>query len=239
MGGVIGALAGGIPAWLIARRQSNETLRRDNEERRRQELALSFSVHVKLFTIINSTIHDWKHVHAALAERMLPAKAHMEPWQIVRPLAGHPAEEQITFSSQELALFLAMGENEFMHEILLLAQRHAATVQAMQEYMRRRDQMMQQRAPIPDEFVGDLGLATITEEEWRKLRPYSVMLNSLVDQLSEQLTENLELCRKVANSIGPLVQAYFKDPKRGGLSFPTEEELGEMIALSIPPSDQG
>jgi hypothetical protein len=56
IGGVIGALTGGIPSWALAKRQSNETLRRDREQRVEVQKALAFSTAVKLLHIINSTI---------------------------------------------------------------------------------------------------------------------------------------------------------------------------------------
>jgi len=83
VGGVIGALAGGIPAWLLAKRQSDETLRRDREQRVENQKTLAFSVVVKLLHVINSTISLSNHVKSCLALRNDPDRAHMEPWQVL------------------------------------------------------------------------------------------------------------------------------------------------------------
>ena len=75
VGGLIGALAGGLPAWVLAKRQSNEVLRRDREQRVENQKTLAFAVCVKLLHIINSTISLSNHVKSCLALRDDPANA--------------------------------------------------------------------------------------------------------------------------------------------------------------------
>ena len=228
VGGVIGAIAGGVPAWLIARSQSRETLKRDREERTRQEKALAFSAQVKLFIIVNSTIHDWAHVHRSLGELADPRSAHMEPWQVVMPLVGQAGEQNIAMTPEELAFFLAAGENDFMHTILLLAQRHSAGQAAMKEYQVQRERMLE-LVPPPDEMEGLLGKAMITEEELRRLRPRGAALNSLVKQIADGLNDNIGLCREASNKLGPILTRYFNEGGPKGLSFPSPEELSAML----------
>ncbi len=229
IGGLIGALAGGIPAWLLARRESNVNLKRDKEERERQQKSLVFAVHVKLVTVINSTITNWEHVQRSLAKLELPETAHMEPWQILQPLSGETNESEIRFLPEELAIFLEAGANDLMHDMMLIAQRHSVSVDALRTYRVDRERLIE-RAPIPDEMDGTLGKGMITKEEMRKLSPQSLALNDLVRQIRFGLKMDVELCRTVAAAIGPTVKTYFKDPKFGGLTFPTKEELAKMIA---------
>lgn len=94
VGGIIGALAGGIPAWLLAKRQSDETLRRDQEQRTQNHKALAFSAAVKLLHIINSTISLSNHVMSCMSLRDHPERARMEPWQVLVPMIGHTDEIQ-------------------------------------------------------------------------------------------------------------------------------------------------
>ncbi|MBF9153109.1 hypothetical protein [Novosphingobium jiangmenense] len=106
VGGLLGALAGGIPAWGLAKRQSNETLRRDREQREENQKALAFSVAVKLIQIINSTIILNNHLKSCLALRQDPAREHMEPWQVVVPIVGNTDQESsIRFTAEEMAVF--------------------------------------------------------------------------------------------------------------------------------------
>lgn len=228
IGGVIGALAGGVPAWLIARRQSNETLRRDEEQRTRQDKALCFAVHVKLITIINSVVQDWCHIQRAMLVLSDPETSHMEPWQALEPIVGHTDEGQVRFTPEELGLFMAANEPEFMMDLMLIAQRNGASIAAMKEYHLRREEL---RAfyPKPEVVLGRMMKASITREDWLKLLPYTLPLDGMVKQMSEHSGENINQCREIANRIGPIVQKYFNDPKMGGISFPTDEKLAEML----------
>lgn len=235
IGGVLGALAGGIPAWLLARRESSITLQRDNDERQRQEKSLAFAVHVKLATIMDSTLHDWSHVERSLAELERPETAHMEPWQILQPLTGDTDEGIVRFTPEELAIFLAAGAKDLMHDMMLLAQRHSASVSAMRAYRTERERLIE-RSPVPEVVDGVMGKGWVTAEELKMLRPHSAALNALVAQIAEALKKNVELCKTVAEAIGPTVQSYFGDPKFGGLTFPTEVELAKMIS---EPEDDG
>jgi len=152
----------------------------------------------------------------------------MEPWQVVMPIVAQAGEKDLQFAAEELALFLGARENGFMHTIMLLAQRHAAGQSAMREYQVQRERMLE-LVPTPDEMDGLLGKAMISDEELRRLRPRGASLNSLVTQISEGLTENIDLCREAASGIGPILARYFDDPSIGGVSFPSPEELGELL----------
>ena len=231
-GGIIGALAGGIPAWLIAKRQSDETLCRADEQRQDREKAQSFSIHVKLVTVVNSVIHDWRHLALSLAILGVPENSHMEPWQVLKPLIGQTDEGSVRFSAEELSLFMAAREREFMLDLMLLALRHATSIAVMEEYCTRRERLMT-LVPHPESFDGEIGKAMVSEEEIRKLLPYTVPLNSMVSQMASASQENLELARKIAQGIGPIVQKYFNDPTLGGLSFPSDVELSKMISDEI------
>ena len=142
VGGVIGALAGGIPAWLLAKRQSDETLRRDREQRVENQKALAFSVAVKLLNIINSTISLSNHVKSCLALRDNPNRVHMEPWQVLVPMIGHTDEGSIRFAAEEMGVFAAANEYDLMQDMMLLAVRHSSTLATFQEYCVMRNEFL-------------------------------------------------------------------------------------------------
>lgn len=155
VGGVIGALAGGVPAWLLAKRQSNETLRQDREQRVDNQKALAFSVVVKLLHVINSTISLSNHFKSCMALRNDPARAHMEPWQVLVPMIGHTDEGSIRFTSEEMAVFAAANEYEFMQDMMLLAVRHSSSLATFQEYCVMRNEF-RAIGPKPADFDGQI-----------------------------------------------------------------------------------
>lgn len=228
IGGVIGALAGGIPAWLLAKRQSDETLRRDTQQRRETERALAFRVCVRLLTIINSTISLRNHVQRCIALLTKPENAHMEPWQVLIPMIGHTDEGQERFDAEEMAVFASANERDFMMDAMLLARRHSSSLASFKTYCQQREAFLAV-APRPDSFVGQMGSAMLTREQIDALKPYTIPLNNIVAGLAIGLEEDLRLARNLATTFGPITQRYFNDPKFVSLTFPDDEELAKMI----------
>jgi hypothetical protein len=228
VGGVIGALAGGIPAWALAKRQSNETLRRDREQRNQQQRALAFSVVVKLLHITNSTISLSNHIKSCLSLRDEPAHAHMEPWQVLIPMIGHTdGEGDIRFTAEEMAVFAAMSEYDFMQDMMLLALRHSSSLSAFKEYCSMRNDF-RSIGPKPQDFEGQIGGVKLTQEELNAYRPYTIPMNNVVMGLAGVLDEDVRLARSVSERFGPLTAKYFKVEKFADLKFPSDEQLALM-----------
>lgn len=227
VGGVIGALAGGIPAWLLAKRQSDETLRRDATQRTENQKALAFSASVKLLHIVNSTISLSNHVKMCMAMRKNPKFAHMEPWQALVPMIGHTDDDSIRFTSEEMAVFAAAGEYDFMQDMMLLAVRNASSLATFKKYCEMRDEF-RSIGPKPDAFDGQIGTATLTHQEADGYKPYTIPLNNVAVSLDAGLDNDLELARSVTAQFGPKTKKYFKVEQFVSLSFPTDDELAAM-----------
>ena len=227
VGGVIGALAGGIPAWWLARRQSNETLRRDKDQRRDREKALAFGTSVKLLTIINSTISLSNYVKSCMALRTVPNHEHMEPWQVLIPMIGHTDEGSIRFTAEEMAVFAAAGEYDFMQDMLLLSLRHASSLETFGQYCDMRNEF-RSVGPIPDSFQGEIGSTILTREQADSYKPYTIPLNNVALGLDFGLNQDIILAKKVTEKFGPITEKYFEVDKFVTLSFPSDEELATM-----------
>lgn len=232
VGGVIGALAGGIPAWLLAKRQSDEALRRDSEQRVENQKALAFSVVVKLLHIINSTVSLSNHVKSCLALRNDPARAHMEPWQVLVPMIGHTDEGSIRFTADEMGVFAAANEYDLMQDMMLLAARHSSALATFQEYCKMRNEF-RTIGPKPADFDGQIGGGWLTPEEVDGFKPYTIPMNNVVVGLDAGLDEDERLARKVAERFGPVTARHFNVEKFADLTFPPDEELA---AMRLPPN---
>lgn len=228
VGGLIGALAGGIPAWALAKRQSNETLRRDREQRVENKKALAFSVVVKLLHIINSTISLSNHVKSCLALRNDPAHSKMEPWQVLIPMIGHADDEgSIRFSAEEMAVFSSFNEYDFMQDMMLLAMRHSSSLATFKEYCVMRNDF-RVRGPKPKDFNGQIGGGWLTPEEVDSYKPYTIPMNNVVLALDAGLEEDVRLARSVAQRFGPVTAKHFGVAKFANLTFPSDKELSVM-----------
>lgn len=234
VGGIIGALAGGIPAWALAKRQSNEALRRDREQRRENQKALAFAVVVKLLHIINSTVSLSNHLKSCLALRDGPAHAHMEPWQVLVPMIGHTDDGSLRFTPDEMGVFAAANEYDFMQDMMLLAVRHSSSLATFQEYCKMRNDF---RAIGPNltEFDGQIGAGWLTPEEVGRFKPYTIPMNNIVIGLEAGLDEDVRLARSIAEQFGPITAQYFALKHFATLTFPTDQELA---AKRVAPSTE-
>jgi hypothetical protein len=227
VGAVIGAFAAGVPAWLLAKRQSDETLRRDMEQRLENQKALAFSATVKLQQISNSIISLSNHVKSHLALLNDPKHNHMEPWQVLIPMIGHTDEGSIRFTSQEMAVFAAAKEYDFMQDLMLLGNRHSSSLATFQEYCTMRNEF-RAIGPKPKYFDGDVGGRLLTQDEVNSYLPYTIPMNNLVDQLAVSLDEDVRLARSVAERIGAITARYFEVTRFFLLTFPSDEALLAM-----------
>lgn len=105
VGGIIGALAGGVPAWLIARKQLLEALKRDEDVRVRNEKSSAFQVAIKLILITNNIVGLRTHVQKCLRMKLIATNAHMEDWQVLLPMVGFTDEHNVRFSGEETSIF--------------------------------------------------------------------------------------------------------------------------------------
>lgn len=227
VGGLIGAFAGGIPAWALAKRQSNETLRRDREQRVENQKALAFSVVVKLLHVINSTVSLSNHVKSCLALRDAPDRAHMEPWQVLVPMIGYTDEGSIRFTADEMAVFAAANEYDFMQDMMLLTVRHSSSLATFQEYCVMRNEF-RAIGPKPQDFDGQIGGGWLTQEEADSYKPYTIPMNNVVVGLDAGLDEDVRLARTVAERFGPVTAKHFEVAKFADLTFPSDDELAAM-----------
>jgi hypothetical protein len=227
-GAIIGALAGGIPAWILARRNSNEVLDRDRARRIEREKGSAFRVFVKLLTITNSIYGLRTHVRECLAIREQTERRHMEPWQVLIPIVGFTDESSINFEPDELAVFYAANERKFLMDLILLGRRHAASFSSFQTYCERREAFTAV-APTPTDFDGAIGGADLTREEVMRMRLYTIPMNMLAEGLAAGLEQDWDQAKNVAKQFGPIVQRYFDDPDFVALEVPEEAVKAEKL----------
>lgn len=106
VGGIIGALAGGLPAWLLAKRASNETLARDRLAREDSDFASVFRIHTKLGAMVNDLAATTLQVREML-ERPFDPRDESPTQRRVSAFAGKQARRDLTFAPEELAVLVS------------------------------------------------------------------------------------------------------------------------------------
>jgi hypothetical protein len=210
IGGVIGALAGGIPAWLLARRQSNETLRRDREQRTETELAAAFRIFTKLSLMVNDLASTLIQIEASLAR---PADPHDEsPTQRRVPaMAGAPSDTDLAFTAEDLYVLIAAREEDYLADLDLFGRRYSANVRALYTYGGLKSKLHDLIAESEQiEFgPGDQIFTRIDAPNAAKLRMQARTLESVIVPLVEAMKNDLILGVRLAQQYGPKMKAYF------------------------------
>jgi hypothetical protein len=209
VGGVIGALAGGIPTYFIARLGSREVLARDQEARIEQEKTTAFRAHVRIAELVNGILSLDRQLESMLADAGDNPQMKEHPWLVVRPFAGLSEERVPAVDASEAAIFVAAGAIDYVNDLLLLPNRYLALVGALKEYARKRE-LLALEMPPPDAFEGELASSFLSPEKVKQLMPRMIELNSLIAQIRAFLSDDKKMALRLAREFGPILKKYFK-----------------------------
>lgn len=210
-GTVVGALVGAIPAFILAKRSAKEVLDRDAAARAEANKSAIFRVSTKLLLIIDTTSDLRTFLLDALSKKDDPGREHMEPWQLVPARTGDSEHDAPSFDPDELAVFFADGEYEFMQKLVLLERRARSIIATFKSYCTRREDM-RDKAPTPSEYEGSLGKTWITPEERARLMIYTIPLNDLIEGMEAHLDEDWRLIKEVIDGFNVIARRHLKMP---------------------------
>ncbi|WP_066817293.1 hypothetical protein [Sphingomonas mali] len=209
LGAVLGAAGAAIPAFILARRSAKDTLARDTAARTAEERATAFRGMVKLVQILNgaATLHHQVEETIGSAEARGLKKAAL--WQKLLPMTGF-SDAPTKFESGEIALVFATGDVGLGNEMMLLAERLAASEGSLKDYSSRRRDLGDQLGAQMD---GSIGTTILTGEQMAKYTPRAVELESAAQQLREHLARNDEMAKGLLPRYRDAMRGYFKDDK--------------------------
>ncbi len=143
IGGILGALAGGIPAYFIAERGSKIAAERDKEVQLDRNAATLQSAFVKLLEIHDCLKTLRLNIDEMIADTAQRYEEGTPLWQRVTPMIGIPAAEWTRFDSAEIALFMGNENEDVFASLLIHAQRNFAALMALVTlYGERRTELM-------------------------------------------------------------------------------------------------
>jgi hypothetical protein len=186
---VVGVIVGAVPAFLLARKSSRETLRRDAAGRKLQNQALTQRLLIKLLALIDVHGDLKRHLDQEFAKKGNTKLASFEPWQLVLPMTGNRVEDIPRFTADELTVLFGEGENELLQQLMLFQRRCSSAYVSFQEFCDRRaalDTMM----PTPFQWDGNMASTHLTQEQVNRLKQYTVPLNTLIVSLRDHVEED-------------------------------------------------
>ena len=226
-GGVIGALAGGIPAFLVSRHQMNETLRRDREERLERDKVLAFSTNVKMMEIINELLGLYQHVTDCMES--MPSHKTMEAWQLLIPMIGYSEESPPQISIDELAFFARNQGGKLGLDLIELSKSHGAVSKAFHEYMQLRKEF-NAIAPKIIDFNSGIAGSTLTPTEALQLKRYTVPMNNAATAIAANLQRYVDRARALMPQLHDHLSKHFKNENYMSIEVPSNEELADRRA---------
>jgi hypothetical protein len=238
VGGIIGALAGGIPAWLLARRGSKENLARDKEQRTEKELASAFRVFTKLSMIINDLTSTLLQIEEMLLRPVDPDDE--SPTQRrVSAFAGAESEPTLMFTADDLYVLIAAGEVDYLTDLDLLGRRYAANLRTMHTYAQLKSKLhdLIGESEIIEFGPGDRIFTRIDAKNAAKLRMQARALESVIVPLIDGMRRDTQLGIKLAQQYGPKMKAYFGTRKVPFFDLTELKALFPSLAFDIAESD--
>jgi hypothetical protein len=176
----VGAVAGGLITFglqLQAQRREARTRERDEHTRR---VSAAHGFLFKLFKLHGRFVAISDHIESSF-QSALDRQFKGEPWQFVLPLATSPPH--VSFTTEEMALLLAIGEDDLFNGSLTLDDLHNTVADLVDLHRRKRDELS--RGIPPQAMSGSTGSASLTGTEALPFRPLMIETNDLILGLRE------------------------------------------------------
>jgi hypothetical protein len=248
VGGVIGALAGGLPAWFLANKASKEAFARDKETRLQQELAAGFKIFSKLSVMVNDLASTLMQIEEML-ERPFDPNDESPTQRRISAFAGANPEPELQFTADDLYVLVAAKETDYLTELDLFGRRYAANVRSLHTYGLLKAKLHDTIASSEDVlFLPGDAIATPAQGPGAvRLRLQARTLESLIVALIENFRKDTALGVRLAKQFYPKMKGYFKDQAVPGFEFTElpssvqqllkEDEPSETSSQELPRAD--
>ncbi len=210
LGGIIGALAGGLPAYALAKRATKEALARDSKVRDELDRAKAFRIFGTLQAIVNSFFTTRMMIDEML-ERPIDPNERAPIQKRVNAMVGFTGEMSFLFHPDDLALLVAANHPDYLTDLELVSRRHAAIMSGLQSFGEFKDRLGQLLLEATKhEFAPDGTVVShIPTDLAPRVQISEMQLESIIAPLVQMLHDNTELVIKTAEQFGPIMKSYF------------------------------
>lgn len=181
--------------------------RRDKRDAQRQA---GHQIGIKLLKVLNGTNDIRRHLWAEYSGPALGGEGATELWRTINPLIGIESDPTISLDASEISLLINADAADFLLELMLATSRYQSLVESMKEY-KIRYQAIYELSPAPVEMEGHVGRHLLTTEQYMRMRPYSVALEMLIQNLRGMSKDNFEVTSRLAGEFNPIMKRYFKE----------------------------
>lgn len=234
VGGIIGALAGGLPALWLAKRASKENAARERSLRDEEELAKAFRLFAVFSSIMNSFFSTRMQIDDMLAQ---PAKVGdtTSYQRRIKGLVGFSGEQSLEFNANDLALLVAAKASDYLVKLTLISRRHSAVMAALSSYAEYRDRFTQFMLQVGEHDIqpsGEIGTSVP-----RALAPQVLIrefqLETIIRPTVEMIEEDTPKLIEAAEEFGRIMKTHFGD-KGPLLGFDASDLRAKYLSTSAP-----
>lgn len=217
--GSMSALA--VAVALAAYPISNWQRRKDDRQR---DAATGRGIGWKTLTLLNQTADIDRHIKASLAVRETLYPPNMK-FPLVRPL-GVPERRPPELNQSETDLLLKSQSSDLLMNLELCFGRYSSIVFAMNDY-RIRHEALFELLPQPIATEGMRFTHKLSPEDAAKIKPYTLMLESLLDSMIALLRENMEKLQMCVSQYNSDMTRYFGKPL---MSFEVDPAVAQAVS---------
>jgi gas vesicle protein len=209
VGAVVGALAAGVPAYLIANKQSKETLKRDTAERLRRDKLAANRVFSKLSQITNEIL-DLRVQIEAMLKREIKSGDSFPNQRRISVIVGH-GEDTINFDADELSIFVSKADGDLINDLELLRRRRNALMVQLAEFRQRKIAHAALLSEATEISFAESGIATMRmqSEKYPKIQFEEAQIESLITPVIDAVREESRTCILVAEKFNAAVARLF------------------------------
>ena len=181
IGAVVGAVVGGLITLAIQLSSIRHARKQEAAAQEKRELATATSMLLKAAKMFSTISHIDTHMRATVEL----AKQHKceanPPWQMVQPMVGKTPE--IIFTDDERMLAVVDMPKDFI-AVLEMPDIHNSLIDLVDEYSKRRIELGSLMPAVSHQ--GMLATTDLTAEEYQRLTPRMLNLQSLVVPMIDQ-----------------------------------------------------
>lgn len=206
LGGLGGAVVGGLISWLLQLQARASDRSAQAEDKRERQTATAHAIIYKLMAIASHYALYTRRFEAAWAEHAetgLPG----EPWQFLVASAHEP--DPVHFSTDEMTLLVELKMEDVFNSLLTLAEAHNQMGCISALYARKREEL--RRLVPPAAFVEGRMLAQ--PDALLPARPLMIELNSLATSMRDFAS------RDAADSLQTLEAAHAAFAEKLGIKW--------------------
>jgi hypothetical protein len=210
---IVGAIVGGLIAYIVQVKALREGRKQRNEDHRRVQQAQGHELLFKMIRIHSGFSGIHQHIESCF-EQAARKGLTGEPWQFVLPLANPP--DPVHFSSEEMGMLLALKNDDVFNSVVSMDVIHNSLSTAVALLTKERRELTERLRA--EEAKGAVLSGVLDPDQALVLRPRMIEVNSLIESIRAESKRDFEESGEVLGSLNKLFRdklelTYRLEPK--------------------------